>query len=377
MSWEKDLQRWVDAGLLDTTVAARIQQFEKDSGRGRLRWPAILAIGFGALLLCAGVLLFVSAHWDEMSPSQRFTLVLAMVAVFHLAGGLLGTKVPAMGVALHLAGTVTLGAGIFLAGQIFNLEEHWPSGLMLWALGSVLAWLILRQWPQALLAALLIPAWLGSEWSLATEPYAGAWAIAGQGFLLLAILYFSAPQTESNRPLRLGLVWVGCLALLPFLENVFWMSHLDYLGTRSSPLPASLEVLGYAAAYLPALAIALIARRRASTPMFVSAGWVLILGLLSRQESPAHNFWLFLWVAAGACALCWWGVRDNRKLFINYGTAIFALNVVIFYFSGVLDKLGRSLGLILLGVLFLAGGWVLNRLRNDLITRAAAIGGSQ
>jgi len=218
MSWEKDLQRWVDAGLVDASTAERIQQFERDAGRGRLRWPAILAVSFGALLLCVGIRVVVSEHWDERSPGQRFTLVLAMVAVFHLAAGLLGAKVPAMGVALHVAGTATLGAGIFLAGQIFNLEEHWPGGLMLWALGAMLAWLILRQWPQALLAALLIPAWLGGEWSLATERYPGAWNIAAQGFLLLAILYFSAPQKESNRALRLGLLWVGCLALIPLLE---------------------------------------------------------------------------------------------------------------------------------------------------------------
>jgi uncharacterized membrane protein len=377
MSWEKDLQHWVDAGLIDTSAAERIQQFERDSGRGRLRWPAILAVSFGALLLCAGILLFVSAHWDEISPAQRFTLVLVMVAVFHLAAGLLGTKVPAMGVALHLAGTATLGAGIYLAGQIFNLEEHWPAGLMLWASGAVLAWLILGQWPQALLAALLIPAWLGGEWSLATERYAGAWNIAAQGFLLLAILYFSAPQKESNRALRAGLLWVGCLALIPFLEDVFWSGSSDSWRRQPSPLPVSLAILGYAAAYLPALAIALMVRKKASAPIFVSAAWVLVLGLLSHQGSPQYNFWLYLWVAVGACGLCWWGVRDNRKLFINYGTAIFALNVVIFYFSDVLDKLGRSLGLILLGVLFLAGGWVLNRLRSDLITRATATGGNQ
>jgi uncharacterized membrane protein len=376
MSWEKDLQRWVDAGLIDTPAAERIQQFEKEAGRGRLRWPAILAVSFGALLLCAGILLFVSAHWDQISPAQRFTLVLAMVAVFHLAAGLLGTKVPAMGVALHVAGTATLGAGISLAGQIFNLEEHWPGGLMLWALGAVLAWLILRQWPQALLAALLIPAWLGGEWSLATERYPGAWNIAAQGFLLLAILYFSAPQKESNRALRLGLLWVGCLALIPFLEDVFWSGYREYWRPPASPLPASLAILGYAAAYLPVPAIALVVRKKAATPILVSAAWVFILGWLSRQQSPQHNFWLYLWVAAGACGLCWWGVHDNRKLFINYGTVIFALNVVIFYFSDVLDKLGRSLGLILLGVLFVAGGWVLNRLRSDLITRAAT-GGSQ
>jgi len=43
----------------------------------------------------------------------------------------------------------------------------------------------------------------------------------------------------------------------------------------------------------------------------------------------------------------------------------------------VLDKMGRSMGLILLGAIFLAGGWVLNRLRTDLISRAAATGDSR
>src|SRR5262249_52661354 len=138
---------------------------------------------------------------DELSPGQRFSLVLSMVAVLHVVASLLGTKVPAIGMGLHLAGTATLGAGIYLAGQIFNLQEHWPGAILLWALGAVLAWLILRQWPQALLAAVLIPWWLGGEWSVATERFAGSWNIAAQGFLLLAILYFSVPQEESDHPL--------------------------------------------------------------------------------------------------------------------------------------------------------------------------------
>src|SRR5262249_47970941 len=171
VSWEKDLQRWVDAQLVDAATADRIRQFEGGVGRKRWRWPAVLAVGFGALMLCAGILLFVAAHWDELSPTQRFLLVLGMTAVFHVAAGLPGGQVPAIGAALHLAGTATLGAGIFLAGQIFNLEEHWPGGIMLWALGAVLAWLVLRQWPQALLAAVLIPWWLGGEWYVATERY--------------------------------------------------------------------------------------------------------------------------------------------------------------------------------------------------------------
>ncbi|HEY6307582.1 MAG TPA: DUF2157 domain-containing protein [Candidatus Angelobacter sp.] len=378
MSRERDLERWVEAGLIDPAAAERIREFEKNAGRGRLGWPAMLAVGFGVILLCAGVLLFVAAHWDELSPAQRFSLVLGMVAVFHLAASLLGGKVPAMGVALHVAGTAALGAGIYLAGQIFNLEEHWPGGIMLWALGAVLAWVILRQWPQALLAAVLIPWWLGGEWSLATDHYRGAWNIAAQGFLLLSILYFSVPQKESNRPLRLGLVWVGCLSLIPFLGDVMWSGDDGwYWMSRQQVLPASLAFIGYAGAYLPVLALAAAIRKKNSIPIFLSAAWVFALAILSRTDRPDHNPWIYLWVALGACSVCYWGVRDNRKLFINYGAAIFALDVITFYFSDVLDKLGRSMGLILMGVIFLAGGWVLNRLRSDLIARAAVGGGKQ
>jgi len=373
MSWEKDLQRWVDANLLDAPTAERIRQFE-NTNRSGLRWPAMLAIGFGALMLCAGVLLFVAAHWDEMSPAQRFTLALAMVAVFHLAGGLLGGKVPAMGVAMHLVGTITLGAGIYLAGQIFHLEEHWPGGLMLWSLGAVLGWIILRQWPQAMLAAVLIPCWLGGEWSLATESYRGAWNIAAQGFLLLAIVYLSATPREPNRALRKGMIWIGCFALIPMIGDVMFTGDVEHYswGFRFPSLPTHLLAFGYASAYLPLLLLAAFLRRGRSVPVLLSAVWVFVLGVLSRIQHPEHSLLIYLWVALGACGLCYWGMRENRKLFINYGTVIFALDVITFYFSDVLDKLGRSMGLILLGAIFLAGGWVLNRLRSDLIVRAAA-----
>jgi uncharacterized membrane protein len=375
----EQIERWVGAHLIDRTTADRILQFEKESGKERLRWPAILAIGFGALMLCAGILLFVAAHWDQLSPSQRFGLVVTMVAIFHLAASALGGKVPALGIALHVVGTACLGAGIYLAAQIFNLEEHWPGGIMLWALGAVLAWLVLRQWPQALMAAVLIPWWLIGEWEVATEGYRGsAWNIAAQGLLLLSILYISATPRESNRALRLGLVWVGGISLIPAIIDAVVSGESSFYSWRehAADLPVRLLLLGYAAAYLPVLALAVIARKKQSVTMFVAAIWVLVLGAMSRHRNPEHNPWIYLWVGLGACAFCFWGVRENRRLFINLGTAIFALTVITFYFSDVLDKLGRSMGLILLGIIFLAGGWVLNRLRTDLIARATA-GGTQ
>ena len=52
------------------------------------------------------------------------------------------------------------------------------------------------------------------------------------------------------------------------------------------------------------------------------------------------------------------------------GAALFAATVVAFYFSEVMDKMGRSASLIGLGLLFLAGGWGLDRLRRRLVQQA-------
>jgi len=47
----------------------------------------------------------------------------------------------------------------------------------------------------------------------------------------------------------------------------------------------------------------------------------------------------------------------------------FALAIISFYFSELMDKLGRSTSLIGLGVLLLVGGWLLERTRRRLIRR--------
>ena len=175
-----------------------------------------LALGLGGLLLCAGVLLFVAAHWDSLAPSTRFALLLATVAGFHLAGTLCADRSPALSVTLHACGSVALGGGIFLAGQIFHLSEHWPGGFLLWGLGAWAAWALLRDWPQALLAALLTPAWLAGEWVLAVSSRAGT-PVLTVGLLLTALAYLAAvPVPAGHDPAtRRALAWIGGIALLP------------------------------------------------------------------------------------------------------------------------------------------------------------------
>jgi len=213
---------------------------------------------------------------------------------------------------------------------------------------------------------------------LATEKYHSTWALPSQGLLLLAILFLSAqPEKEEYKQLRLGLIWTGCLAFIPLVVAVLESSDGFWWGRYKSDIPASLLVLGCVLAYVPPLVIAFIARRKQAVWMFVFAGWVAVLGVISRNERHWEDAWLYLWMAVGATLLCAWGVNAHRKLFINYGSALFAITVIGFYFSSVLDKLGRATGLISLGIIFLLGGWLLNRLRTDLIARTAVAGGAR
>jgi uncharacterized membrane protein len=361
------LARWSRAGVIDAPTVARIREFEQaHAGSNRLRWPILLALGFGAVAMAAGVLLFVSAHWDDVSPAGRFGLVLSLVALFHVVAASTAERFPAMSTALHGVGTIALGAGIYLAGQIFNLDEHWPAGLMLWAFGAAAAWGILRSWPQMLLAAVLAPAWLVSEWIVAVGRYPtlAAGQIAACGPALLALAYFTAVNRENTG--QKALVRLGGLALPFALAGLAFMAANPWQGA-SDPLPNRLAIVGWTAALGLPLAAAYVLRGQESWPVAIAAVWVLVL--LSVRPIAGETA-MYVWWAIGAIAIAGWGVKDVRSDRINMGAAIFGATVLAFYFSQVMDKLGRSASLIGLGLVFLAGGWMIERARRQLVHQA-------
>jgi len=378
------LDRWVGAGLLDAATAARIGEFEaREEPRHGARWQVILAWALGGILLGAGALLFVSAHWDRLSPPGRFSLVLLTVAAFHVGAALVASRYGALATVLHAVGTTALGAGIFLAGQIFNLQEHWPGGVMLWALGAALGWWLLRDAAQAALLALLAPAWLIGEWMVATEQLAGGTRILGQGLIVLAAVYLGARTAERAGAARQALVWIGGLALIP---TVLVTVMEDWHDPSRPSLTGGLLAVGWAAGILLPLGLAVLLRGRAAWVIGVAAVWAIGLAGLARHAAqsfsavagavPTRPFWpqvgLYGWCALGSVALVFWGLSEARRERINLGVAGFALTVVFFYFSSIMDKLGRSASLIGLGLLFLLGGWALERTRRRLIARLDA-----
>ena len=376
---EQRIDRWLSAGIIDASTAARIREFEaQHSTEEHHRWPVTVALALGAILVCAGVLLFVAAHWDQLSPGSRFALVLVLVAAFPIAGAFVGERFPALSLTFYAVGTICTGAGIFLAAQIFNLQEHWPSGILLWTIAAIAAWLLVRHWSQTVIVAILLPAWLTGEWIARGDQYHVRWFVLAAGLLFLSFTYLSALTEKRYSPDRVALVAIGAVALLPCGVFAF-VSHLEPAGNwRNLPAqPATLGIFSWTLALALPLLMALLLRSKDAWMNGIAALWVILIGTLPTIMQTNNDIFvsfratlaLYIWAAIGALGLVAWGFYERRSERINLGIAGFALTVAIFYFSDVMDKLGRSASLISMGVLFLLGGWVLERLRRRLLAQ--------
>lgn len=359
--WEPWLDRWESRGLLSPEIVSNIRAFESSQTKEhRLRWPVLLALGCGGAALSAGVLLFVSAHWDNLSPSARMIVVLVMLMMFHAGGAFASKRFPALAISLHAIGTAVLGAAIALTGQIFNLDAHWPAAILLWAMGGVLGWWLLEHWTQAIFVAILAPAWLALEWWYFAGENEAAAAPALVFVFIISTVYLGGRLIEGSSPLRQALTWIGATTILP----------LGIALSFSSRSHIVVSPWATAAAWVVAVTVPLVVAHF----LRVSLAWTVAATLWAIGIARVVHGGIggYAWDAAGAIALAVWGMREGRLERVNLGIAGFALTVAIFYFSSVMDKLGRSASLVGLGVLLLGGGWGLERLRRLMIERTRA-----
>lgn len=368
---DKAIRRWLDAGVIDAATAARLRAHETAAAAPATGRLAVIAFGLGGLLVAAGILLFVAAHWADLGPAARLAGVVAMTALLHLAAGVTTSRQPALATSLHAAGTAALGAGIFLAGQIFHLEAHWPSAFLLWAIGAGLALALLHDWPHTLWVAILAPLWLWSEWQQRTGPLEVAYtelAAIAIGFVALSAAYAGARSATLAAPWRKALGRLGALALLPAAWSLTGLGYVKTLSAEQAAGPGVAPRLVWFIALALPIGLAAVLRRREAWPVAVAAGLAWLVTLLDGSRT-SHTLLSYLIYAAGSVGLVLWGLRDGDRLRVNLGVLGFALTVLWFYFGSLFDMLGRAFGLIGMGVVFIGGGWWLERTRRALVGR--------
>jgi hypothetical protein len=376
--FETLLNRWQSAGALDAETADRIRAWEQDQQKpGGLRWQGMVALILGAMLLACGVVLFISAHWDEIGPGARYALVIGMVALFHLSGAFTRKSYRGLSTALHAVGTVSTGAAIALVGQIFNIQAHWPAAVLLWAMAALAGWILLRDEAQQTLTMLLIPAWILSEFAFHADGHIGAAVYIGRFLLIWAMLYLTL-FLGSKHKIAQGILFAAS-AIAAVVGVALMLESWNSLGDQTF-LSLSTRLWGWTVIALLPLFFSVFRLRKslvavAAAIVFSAAlpwcyrvdRWDNGAGFWYTRSEP--NLLAHALVAVFAVFLIWWGVRLASRALVNLGVVYFAAAVGWFYFSDIFDKVGRSLGLISLGVLFLAGGWALEKTRRGLLGR--------
>jgi uncharacterized membrane protein len=380
-NFDELLVRWRDAGVLDAQVEARIRAYEdaQDSGIAGIRWQGLIALVLGAILLVCGVALFVSAHWDQLRPGVRYAIVFLMVAVFHLAGGIVRERYLSLSTALHAVGTLSTGAAIALVGQIFNIQEHWPAAILMWAFAAIAGWILLRDQVQQTISLLLIPAWLISELAYQMGSHIGSEVYVGRVLFLWALLYLTF-FIKSERRLVQGILFAVaavCAVVGTILMTGGWVSF----SSEQTFIPFNVRFWAWIVIAALPLLIAAFHGHKGLVPIALAIAYAIVLPWCTHSRiitdrfgtnQPAYtvhepNLAAYAVVALFAVVLCSWGVRLASRSLVNLSVVYFALAVAWFYFSDIFNKVDRSVGLIGLGVLFLAGGWMLEKTRRRLI----------
>ena len=384
------LNRWQTAGVLDAASAARIRAYESEQMRpAGLRWQGIVAPILGAILLACGVVLFVSAHWDQLSPGWRYALVIGMVAVFHLGGAWARNSFHGLSTALHAVGTVSTGAAIALVGQIFNIQEHWPAAILLWAIAALAGWILLQDEAQQTLTLLLFPAWILSEFSYAAQGHIGQDVFLGRFLVAWAVLYLTF-FLGSKRKIVQGVLFAVAAVVAVVGTGLLADGWRSWSGNQTF-LSLGTRTWGWVDIAVLPLLFAVFKFRRSVVPVAVAIVFSIALPWCQRIWTENYSYGVYrhtftrnepnlaahALVAAFAVFIIWWGVRQASRALVNLGIVGFAIAVGWFYFSDIFDKVGRSLGLIGLGVLFLAGGWALEKTRRGLMAGMGSKAASQ
>jgi uncharacterized membrane protein len=135
---EADLARWQADGIVTAATVAAVRSTLPPLAPG-INITVVIAI-VGGLLIAAAFLAFVAAHWLELPRLLRFAMLLAgILAALGLGGWFARTGRPILADLCAGVGAIIFGAGIALVGQMYHLAGDFAGGMLLWAIGALVA----------------------------------------------------------------------------------------------------------------------------------------------------------------------------------------------------------------------------------------------
>ncbi len=355
---QADLKRWQAQGWVTEHGANEIRQELARSSK---------AVGpYGALAVLAAVLFgfagmsFVAAHWDSMSKLARMTLLGGgIVASYAAAFELFRRRLDPFAHAAVLCGIGLFGGTIMLIAQMYHMDGNPPDAVWLWAIGAMVAGLLLRSNPALAATIALICIW--TFMTVQQDSTRIHWAFLPMWTLTAA----GVSITRWRRGMHL-------LALA--LSGWILMSCLQF--DRASGRFVLIAV-GMALSLAAIFAGPIIDRWRQISSTMLSHGMTLAyVGLFMTQfanwsgsSQQAPNLWIWgsltLALLIGAMT-AGWRMGHQRVLWLAY--LFFSIEIFALYVAKIGTMLGTSAFFFIMGLLVIGLATVAYRMRSETST---------
>ena len=161
----RELKDWVEQGLVSSEQEQRIRE-QYSTTTASMQWGTVLFSGIGAVGIGLGVILLFAYNWDAIPKLAKLLLIYGAVAGAHGIGIWLymsSHRSTMLGEACCLLGTMFFGSAIWLVAQIYHIQEHFPNGILIWAIGALLMTFVMPSVAHGLLSAALLVLWCGFE----------------------------------------------------------------------------------------------------------------------------------------------------------------------------------------------------------------------
>jgi len=382
-----DIQKLHDAGLITG------EQRDKIIGRFNLKedggnkFLAIVSI-IGAVLITAGVILLISAHWNEIPRGVKIAGGLALMLGAHAGGWWLREvhgQYRKTGEALHLIGSGLFLANIALLGQIYNIVSRPPNAFLLWWIGiAALPW-VLRSRAQHVLLLLAFGIWFGFE---VNERGSVIFCDSERQVLLyslLGLLYLGAGVCLRRTTFSEFAGVTEKLGLLGFLVFAYPLTWKEFFGWDN---PKSLlwifPALGVVALLLLAAGIRNLRgldRQWRWTWLAALAGMIIFMGTVwfgcwRLATGGSHYYlwaesWSYLFGTLALFVFCLLqiqvGLLERAPFLVNLGVVFIALDILAAYFDLFGSMARTGLMFLISGVFLIVFGVYLEKKRRKLM----------
>lgn len=368
MALERQLSRWLSAGLITSEQAALIRRYEAEQSRPTLLYAVSTLAG---VAIAVGSVSVIAANWDAIPGQLKIGLDLAIISALSYAFVWREQLGPPW---LREAGLVVLYgavlASIALIGQVYQLGGRTELALLAW---SAITFPALAQGRSA---------GLGFVWLLGLETtYFYLWTeLSGHGSASEALVAATAPWPplaclalggsswlQRERPAFAGVAralgWLQLLVTASIIVNLFYGSTLQqlwgwpWLGALGSALGTAWLWYGEGRRAEHQGSAAIQARRW----LLLTCCVCMTLPLLAPHRAwPLLAFlgFLGLWFMVALAAY-----RSAQPRVLHAATAVMGVRLLVGYIELFGSLLETGVGLIVGGVLALLLIWVWTRQR--------------